>query len=165
MLQYCPQVINDDYQDFVSLSTKLVNVDGSLARMQGPLLELQVVGGGGWWLWWRIGGAPAAAAAAYGVGFAVWKAPWRAWRAHYLSCRWGLLGRPGPCRVRVRAYVRVCVSAPPRRGPRAIRTLHTPNSSRASWRRHATALPAPQLSWPRACSGGRRLLRRGRCWS
>ena len=36
------QVINDDYNDFVSLSTKLVNVDGALARMQAPLLELQV---------------------------------------------------------------------------------------------------------------------------
>ena len=36
-----PQVINEDYQDFVSLSTKLVNVDGSLQRMQAPLLELQ----------------------------------------------------------------------------------------------------------------------------
>ncbi|PSC75738.1 conserved oligomeric Golgi complex subunit 2 [Micractinium conductrix] len=35
------EVINDDYTDFVSLSTKLVNVDGSLARMQRPLLELQ----------------------------------------------------------------------------------------------------------------------------
>ena len=71
-------MINDDYQDFVSLSTKLVNVDGALARMQGPLLELQVVGSGGWWLWWRSGGDAAAAAAAYGVCFAVWKAPWRA---------------------------------------------------------------------------------------
>lgn len=36
------QVINEDYNDFVSLSTKLVNVDGSLQRMQAPLLELQV---------------------------------------------------------------------------------------------------------------------------
>lgn len=35
------QVINDDFNDFVSLSTKLVNVDGSLQRMQAPLLELQ----------------------------------------------------------------------------------------------------------------------------
>ena len=104
MLQYCPQVINDDYQDFVSLSTKLVNVDGSLARMQGPLLELQVVVGGAWW---RIGGAPAAAAA-YGVGFAVGKAPWRAWRAHYLSCRWGSAREawPMPC-----FWMCVCVRA------------------------------------------------------
>lgn len=37
------QVINEDYNDFVSLSTKLVNVDGSLQRMQAPLLELQVM--------------------------------------------------------------------------------------------------------------------------
>ncbi|EFN56656.1 hypothetical protein CHLNCDRAFT_57543 [Chlorella variabilis] len=35
------EVINDDYNDFVSLSTKLVNVDGALTRMQKPLLELQ----------------------------------------------------------------------------------------------------------------------------
>ncbi len=35
-------MINEDYNDFVSLSTKLVNVDGALARMQAPLLELQV---------------------------------------------------------------------------------------------------------------------------
>ena len=35
------QVINEDYNDFVSLSTKLVNVDGALARMQAPLQELQ----------------------------------------------------------------------------------------------------------------------------
>ncbi|PRW51049.1 conserved oligomeric Golgi complex subunit 2 [Chlorella sorokiniana] len=35
------EVINEDYNDFVSLSTKLVNVDGSLQRMQAPLLELQ----------------------------------------------------------------------------------------------------------------------------
>ncbi|KAL4443325.1 hypothetical protein ABPG75_011062 [Micractinium tetrahymenae] len=35
------EVVNEDYNDFVSLSTKLVNVDGSLARMQRPLLELQ----------------------------------------------------------------------------------------------------------------------------
>ena len=56
MLCLLCQVINDDYNDFVSLSTKLVNVDGALARMQAPLLELQVgaaVGGwvGGWVLW------------------------------------------------------------------------------------------------------------------
>ncbi|KAL4420915.1 hypothetical protein ABPG77_001256 [Micractinium sp. CCAP 211/92] len=35
------EVVNEDYNDFVSLSTKLVNIDGSLARMQSPLLELQ----------------------------------------------------------------------------------------------------------------------------
>lgn len=34
-------MINEDYNDFVSLSTKLVNVDSSLQRMQAPLLELQ----------------------------------------------------------------------------------------------------------------------------
>lgn len=36
------QVINEDYNDFVSLSTKLVNVDAALNRMQRPLVELQV---------------------------------------------------------------------------------------------------------------------------
>lgn len=36
------EVINEDYADFVSLSTKLVNVDGAVLRMQAPLLELQV---------------------------------------------------------------------------------------------------------------------------
>lgn len=41
------QVINEDYNDFVSLSTKLVNVDGALARMQAPLADLQARGGRG----------------------------------------------------------------------------------------------------------------------
>ena len=36
------EVINEDYNDFVSLSTKLVNVDGAVLRMQKPLLELRV---------------------------------------------------------------------------------------------------------------------------
>lgn len=36
------EVINEDYNDFVSLSTKLVNIDGSVLRMQKPLLELKV---------------------------------------------------------------------------------------------------------------------------
>ena len=36
------EVINDDYADFVSLSTQLVNVDGAVARMHRPLDELKV---------------------------------------------------------------------------------------------------------------------------
>ena len=36
------EVINEDYADFVSLSSKLVNVDSSVARMQRPLLDIQV---------------------------------------------------------------------------------------------------------------------------
>lgn len=36
------EVINEDYNDFVSLSTRLTNVDGAVLRMQRPLLELQV---------------------------------------------------------------------------------------------------------------------------
>lgn len=36
------EVINEDYNDFVSLSTKLVNVDGAVAQMQKPLLVLKV---------------------------------------------------------------------------------------------------------------------------
>ena len=36
------EVINEDYDDFVSLSTKLVNVDSAVLRMQKPLLEIQV---------------------------------------------------------------------------------------------------------------------------
>ena len=36
------EVINEDYNDFVSLSTKLVSVDGAVLRMQKPLLELKV---------------------------------------------------------------------------------------------------------------------------
>jgi hypothetical protein len=36
------EVINEDYNDFVSLSTKLVNVDGAVLRMKKPLLELRV---------------------------------------------------------------------------------------------------------------------------
>ncbi|KAK9821420.1 hypothetical protein WJX81_002272 [Elliptochloris bilobata] len=35
------EVINEDYADFVSLSGKLVNVDGAVLRMQKPLLEVQ----------------------------------------------------------------------------------------------------------------------------
>lgn len=36
------EVINEDYDDFISLSTKLVNVDSAVLRMQKPLLEIQV---------------------------------------------------------------------------------------------------------------------------
>mmetsp|Transcript_36950 Transcript_36950/g.104270 ORF Transcript_36950/g.104270 Transcript_36950/m.104270 type:complete len:768 (-) Transcript_36950:202-2505(-) len=35
------EVINEDYSDFVSLSTKLVNVDGAVVRMKKPLGELK----------------------------------------------------------------------------------------------------------------------------
>ncbi|DBA94077.1 TPA: hypothetical protein ACH3X1_001724 [Trebouxia sp. C0004] len=35
------EVINEDYNDFVSLSTKLVNVDGAVTQMQKPLLTLK----------------------------------------------------------------------------------------------------------------------------
>ena len=35
------EVINEDYADFVSLSGKLVNVDGAVLRMHKPLLEIQ----------------------------------------------------------------------------------------------------------------------------
>lgn len=37
------EVINEDYNDFVSLSTKLVNVDGAVTQMQRPLLVLKVI--------------------------------------------------------------------------------------------------------------------------
>ena len=37
------EVINEDYNDFVSLSTKLVNVDGAVTQMQKPLLSLKVL--------------------------------------------------------------------------------------------------------------------------
>ena len=36
------EVINEDYNDFVSLSTKLINVDGAVTQMQKPLLTLKV---------------------------------------------------------------------------------------------------------------------------
>lgn len=36
------EVINEHYADFVSLSSKLVNVDSAVLRMQKPLLEVQV---------------------------------------------------------------------------------------------------------------------------
>jgi hypothetical protein len=36
------EVINEHYADFVSLSSKLVNVDSAVLRMQKPLLEIQV---------------------------------------------------------------------------------------------------------------------------
>lgn len=48
------EVINEDYSDYVSLSGRLVNVDGSVMRMRKPLVELKVstgaqggTGGGG----------------------------------------------------------------------------------------------------------------------
>lgn len=34
------EVINEDYNDFVSLSTKLVNVDAAVLRMQRPLQDV-----------------------------------------------------------------------------------------------------------------------------
>lgn len=37
------EVINEDYDDFVSLSTKLVNVDSAVLRMQKPLEEVKVL--------------------------------------------------------------------------------------------------------------------------
>ena len=40
------EVINEDYNDFVSLTTSLVNVDGAVKRMAGPLQEVsQKLGG------------------------------------------------------------------------------------------------------------------------
>ncbi len=36
------EVINEDYNDFVSLSTKLVNIDGAVSQMKKPLLTLKV---------------------------------------------------------------------------------------------------------------------------
>ena len=35
------EVVNEDYDEFVSLSTKLVDVDGAVARLQTPLLEVK----------------------------------------------------------------------------------------------------------------------------
>lgn len=35
------EVVNEDYDEFVSLSTKLVDVDGAVARLQAPLLEVK----------------------------------------------------------------------------------------------------------------------------
>ena len=36
------EVINEHYADFVSLSSRLVNVDTAVLRMQKPLLEIRV---------------------------------------------------------------------------------------------------------------------------
>ena len=36
------EVINEDYNDFISLSTKLVNVDGAVMRMSRPVIKLKV---------------------------------------------------------------------------------------------------------------------------
>ncbi len=36
------EVINEDYGDYVSLSSRLVNVDGFVLRMRKPLVELKV---------------------------------------------------------------------------------------------------------------------------
>ena len=38
------EVINADYTEYVSLSSKLVNVDGVVVRMRKPLVELRVRG-------------------------------------------------------------------------------------------------------------------------
>ena len=35
-------MINEDYNDFISLSTKLVNVDGAVMRMSRPVIKLKV---------------------------------------------------------------------------------------------------------------------------
>ena len=35
------EVINEDYSDYVSLSSRLVNVEGAILRMRKPLLELK----------------------------------------------------------------------------------------------------------------------------
>jgi hypothetical protein len=37
------EVINEDYGDYVSLSSRLVNVEGFVLRMRKPLTELKVV--------------------------------------------------------------------------------------------------------------------------
>jgi hypothetical protein len=36
------EVINEHYADFVSLSSRLINVDTAVLRMQRPLLEIKV---------------------------------------------------------------------------------------------------------------------------
>ena len=36
------EVINEHYADFVSLSSRLVNVDSDVQRMQRPLMEIKV---------------------------------------------------------------------------------------------------------------------------
>lgn len=36
------EVINEDYADYVSLSSRLANVDGAVLRMRKPLVELRV---------------------------------------------------------------------------------------------------------------------------
>lgn len=36
------EVINEDYADYVGLSGRLANVEGSVLRMRKPLLELRV---------------------------------------------------------------------------------------------------------------------------
>ncbi|PNH09417.1 hypothetical protein TSOC_003943 [Tetrabaena socialis] len=38
------EVINEDYSDYVGLSGRLANVEGSVVRMRKPLLELRVTG-------------------------------------------------------------------------------------------------------------------------
>lgn len=42
--QQLVEVINEDYADYVSLSTRLVNVDGAVVRMRRPLLDIKVCG-------------------------------------------------------------------------------------------------------------------------
>lgn len=37
------EVINEHYADFVSLSSRLVNVDTAVLGMQKPLLEIKVI--------------------------------------------------------------------------------------------------------------------------
>lgn len=38
------EVVNQDYSDYVSLSTRLVNVDGAVLRMRRPLKDISVGG-------------------------------------------------------------------------------------------------------------------------
>jgi hypothetical protein len=36
------EVLNEDYGEYVSLSSRLANVDGSVVRMRQPLIDTQV---------------------------------------------------------------------------------------------------------------------------
>ena len=38
------EVLNEDYGEYVSLSSRLANVDGAVVRMRQPLMDTQVGG-------------------------------------------------------------------------------------------------------------------------
>ncbi len=147
------EVINEDYQDYVSLSAKLVNVDGAVLRMRKPLLELKVreVAVGGWLGdWW--GGRRRSGTHATGV------------------CRGGADGSPQPpserCTSSVACHAPFRTSwgwGPRRCGPSCRRWLRASSGARR-WPSRATCSSCCRSSrtWPPRCASAAPAGRGGR---